>query len=612
MAQAPPPRLGQSPGPPRSLGERRKPHLVCPQDDDFFFKQQVSFPANSHSNCASSDPDCGANGHCNTCPNQAEAHDSCRDYSGESFSKDADGTISTSFSATVNSAPGGCCQANSCIGAYFESQVASIQGGDRVYFDYQAFAGGDWFEVAIGLYDDSSNLKQCKVYRGNAMDDYTNDYFDIPGLGNYKLGFFAGSYDRTGGTALGATLRVKTFQMTAPVVQNEAALDVLSRVAMVAAVNTSGARTEGPEAEVAEAVAEARAFRPLQPDVNQLPFRPKPAPRSGRNQRALQPAGRPDASAENVGRPNANGVAQPFAARIQHGVTSKRTDASTSLTPARFLQKEWVLGHNMGFICYNITDSGALTNAEAFSDCTSSCQGSPASCEPGKVGPKQSASCECHRCVARPDNFLNMDSEACNQAYLHSARVGTPPNPLRLGLACCCVGIARIGATDPETWEDCQSAAADTEAEWQQDSFLPCVHRPGNTIGADDEYCNLHYVNSVEMGSAPNTQVMSEGCCCDGYEGQSRDSCDALEEESTTPNCVAIPANEMGVDDDFCNDQYQATVAVGQAPNDIMMSCCSCDGYKSTETCGALVAKAKLRAEKAREETGKVDTGGHL
>jgi hypothetical protein len=71
--------------------------------------------------------------------------------------------------------------------------------------------------VAIGLYDEDGHLEQCKVYRGNAMDDYTNDYFDIPNLGNYKLGFFAGSYDRTGGTVLGATLKVKAFQMTVPI-----------------------------------------------------------------------------------------------------------------------------------------------------------------------------------------------------------------------------------------------------------------------------------------------------------------------------------------------------------------------------------------------------------
>ena len=49
------------------------------------------------------------------------------------------------------------------------------------------------------------------------MDDYTNDYFAILSTGNYKLGFFAGSYDQTGGTVLGATLKVKKFQATVPI-----------------------------------------------------------------------------------------------------------------------------------------------------------------------------------------------------------------------------------------------------------------------------------------------------------------------------------------------------------------------------------------------------------
>ena len=97
----------------------------------------VNFPANSNSNCASSDPDCGSDGFCKPCQGLAEAHDSCRSYSGETFSQDADGTITTSFGAIVDAAPGGCCQANSCIGAYFESQYASMAAGDKVYFDYQ-------------------------------------------------------------------------------------------------------------------------------------------------------------------------------------------------------------------------------------------------------------------------------------------------------------------------------------------------------------------------------------------------------------------------------------------------------------------------------------------
>ena len=77
----------------------------------------------------------------------------------------------------------------------------------------------------------------------------------------------------------------------------------------------------------------------------------------------------------------------------------------------------------MGFICYNITDEGAATVEEPIKKCTESCQSNPEACAPGKVGPSQSASCACHMCVARPGNFMNMDSEACNRAYLHSAKV---------------------------------------------------------------------------------------------------------------------------------------------------------------------------------------------
>ena len=99
--------------------------------------QQVTFPANSNSNCDSSDPDCGSDGFCKPCPSLNEAHDTCHGYSGESFSQDSDGTVTTSFGAIVDAAPGGCCQANSCVGAYFESQIASMGAGDKVYFDYQ-------------------------------------------------------------------------------------------------------------------------------------------------------------------------------------------------------------------------------------------------------------------------------------------------------------------------------------------------------------------------------------------------------------------------------------------------------------------------------------------
>ena len=53
-----------------------------------------------------------------------------------------------------------------------------------------------------------------QVYRGKSMSDFTADNFNIPTTDNHKLGFFAGSYDYSGYTALGAKLEVKLFQIT--------------------------------------------------------------------------------------------------------------------------------------------------------------------------------------------------------------------------------------------------------------------------------------------------------------------------------------------------------------------------------------------------------------
>ena len=115
------------------------------------------------------------------------------------------------------------------------------------------------------------------------MDDYTNDYFDIPDLGNYKLGFFAGSYDRTGGTVLGATLKVKSFQMTAPAQHRAATLQrAASGVAMatsgvaMATAGSSRVLPPGPEA-AARTEAAAKANPNPNPNPNANPnANPKP------------------------------------------------------------------------------------------------------------------------------------------------------------------------------------------------------------------------------------------------------------------------------------------------------------------------------------------------
>ena len=206
-------------------------------------------------------------------------------------------------------------------------------------------------------------------------------------------------------------------------------------------------------------------------------------------------------------------------------------------------------------------------------------------------------------CVARPGNFMGMDSNSCIKAYLQSAKVGHQPNALILSLACCCVGLAQVGLTEPETWDSCGAAAVAAPEDAFKDDYLPCIHRPGNGIGATDEFCNLHYVSSSQLGVAPNPEVMSVGCCCNGYDGQSKDSCTAAVEEAKALKCTARPGNELNIDDDYCNDQYDSTIAKGQGPNDMIMASCCCAGYggETASSCNTLAAKAKGRAAKVHK-----------
>ena len=274
----------------------------------------------------------------------------------------------------------------------------------------------------------------------------------------------------------------------------------------------------------------------------------------------------------------------------------------------------------MGFQCYNITDTAGSTNKEAHEHCTSSCQSKPETCAPYQTGSSQSGECECHMCVARPMNFMGLDSEDCNRAYLLSAKIGHNPNIQILSLACCCVGLARIGLTEPETWESCQKATHHNNegADWMDDDdYLPCDARPGNGIGATKAFCNQHYVMSQQMGVPPNPTVMSEGCCCNGYGGESKESCEAVKEEASKTKCVARPGNELNLDDDYCNTQYETTVAKGQAPNGMIMSSCCCAGFdgETEASCGlkeaakvkrnAAKAKAKGKASKTKSKAGR-------
>ena len=80
-------------------------------------------------------------------------------------------------------------------------------------YDFEAQDGGDWYEVGVVLMQGGSVITQ-KLFRGYE-GTFSGTLATIPSTGSYFIRFFLGSYDRTGGTVLGATLIVNGFSFSA-------------------------------------------------------------------------------------------------------------------------------------------------------------------------------------------------------------------------------------------------------------------------------------------------------------------------------------------------------------------------------------------------------------
>jgi hypothetical protein len=84
-------------------------------------------------------------------------------------------------------------------------------------YRYKTTSGGDWYEGAIVLYKgtppatSSHTIEDAIIVRGSSISNYIDESFTVSSSGSYFLGFFSGSYDRTGGTVLGATMDVEMF-----------------------------------------------------------------------------------------------------------------------------------------------------------------------------------------------------------------------------------------------------------------------------------------------------------------------------------------------------------------------------------------------------------------
>ena len=93
------------------------------------------------------------------------------------------------------------------------TKYTALCSGDSIEVVYSASQGGDWFEVAMGLYEGTPGYNptfvEKMIYRGSSVSNAVAK-FTLPSSGDYFVRIFGASYDRTGGRVLGATLPLES------------------------------------------------------------------------------------------------------------------------------------------------------------------------------------------------------------------------------------------------------------------------------------------------------------------------------------------------------------------------------------------------------------------
>ncbi len=168
---------------------------------------------------------------------------------------------------TVPGASGANCResAYSIFGPTIISNAFSAYAGDKFSVDWKAVAGGDWYDVVgylmstgpDGIWGNADDSRVMMFAERGSVNNWTTSQITIPSDGEYKFEFVSGSYDRTGGTALGATLYVDNLQLISGVMvgvndvvmqqiarqvtyQNSTCTPPLNQVITITAKNTAG------------------------------------------------------------------------------------------------------------------------------------------------------------------------------------------------------------------------------------------------------------------------------------------------------------------------------------------------------------------------------------
>lgn len=117
-----------------------------------------------------------------------------------------------SSSCKINPTPCDQCKIYStCVGPWAETEKMKIPKGNVAKYTWRSSGATDNYEVFVGLYD-SAGLVDYQFQRGK-MQPWKSFELMSPKTDDYYLKFYLGSYDGSGGGAVGADMEMKNIVM---------------------------------------------------------------------------------------------------------------------------------------------------------------------------------------------------------------------------------------------------------------------------------------------------------------------------------------------------------------------------------------------------------------
>jgi len=141
--------------------------------------------------------------------------------------------------------------------AIYSDSTVSVRSGDSISFDWKAQGGGDDYDVFGYFINETTGDTHIVLDETGTTSDWTTVSFDVPESGDYRFVFVSGSFDASGGQAMGARLFVDNLVVDATPPPPQIDVTALNQIATKLTLATGNDLVNTSNPEIAQISVEA-------------------------------------------------------------------------------------------------------------------------------------------------------------------------------------------------------------------------------------------------------------------------------------------------------------------------------------------------------------------